>query len=298
MSMSSAVSRFVVVVVGASVIAFAPYQLWVAAVAGRARYNGAVQRALFAFALGAFALHALGGCDEAKKRMAPVGTVIGYVKLEEGAGLPMYPVLMLGHEPLRPRSAREALPAECETAAFESRMPVLMADNRGLSGVVIAASDFRRERWHEPASHRVRIEHCALHPQTIAMSEGDHLVLENLDAFPFAPLYGPAYEATPLAHGQRLFVPTSAGTIEPLSCSSDSPCGRSDVFVFRHHVHAVSDALGAFRITDFPAGEQVRLTAIHPLLEDAETSVWVEPGKQARVELRVRPKPRFMGEAK
>jgi hypothetical protein len=236
-----------------------------------------------------------GALDEAKKRSAPVGTVIGYVRLEQGAALPSYPEPLLSHEPLKPRARPEALPEECARAAFESRMPVLMASNRGLSGIVITASDFRREREHEPASHRVRIERCALRPQTIAMAADDHLLLENLDAFPFAPLYGPAFAATPLPQGQRLFIPTFPGTIEPLSCSSDAPCGRTDVFVLRHHVHAVSDDLGAFRIGNFPAGEQVRLTAVHPLFEEAETSVWVEPGQQLRVELRVRPKPRFLG---
>lgn len=266
------------------------------------RDTRSVKRAFVAFAAAALALHVVGGCegrgcgalDEARRRAAPVGTVLGYVRLEEGAGLPMYPEPLLVHEPLRPRARPQPLPEECARAALESRMPVLMADNRGLSGMVVTASDFHRERPHEPVAHRVRIEHCSLRPQTIAMSEGDRLVLENLDAFPFAPLYGPAYDATPLPRGERLFVPTFPGTIEPLSCSSDAPCGRSDVFVLRHHVHAVTDDLGAFRIDDFPAGEQVRLTAVHPLFEDAETSLWLEPGQQARIELRVRPKPRFV----
>jgi hypothetical protein len=62
----------------------------------------------------------------------------------------------------------------------------------------------------------------------------------------------------------------------------------------RHPVHALTGAQGAFQIEGFPAGEPVRLTALHPLFEEAETTVWVEPGQQVRVELTVRPKARFV----
>lgn len=237
---------------------------------------------------------ACGALDEAEERMAPVGTVLGYVRLEAGAALPMYPEAMIGHEPLRPRAPRGDVPEACKAALLAARMPVLMGAGRGLSSLVVTASDFRRARARDPVVHRARIEGCALRPQTIAMSAGDRLVLENRDAFPFAPLYGPAYEATPLPRGRELFIPVFPGTIEPLACSADAPCGRSDVFVLKHPVHAVTDDLGAFRIADFPAGEQVRLTVVHPLFEEAETVIWVEPGAKARVELTVRPKPRFL----
>lgn len=267
---------------------------------GAARDTRAVKRDLVAVAIAALALQLGGGCEgkgcatEAAKRDAPVGTVIGYVRLEPGAALPMYPVAALAHEPLRPRDAPGALPDECAAAALESRMPVTMNERRGLAGMLVTASEFRRYRSKKPTAHHVRIERCALRPQAIAMTQGDRLVLENLDAFPFAPLYGPAYEANPLPRGQRLFVPTTPATIEPLSCSSDAPCGRSDIFVLRHPVHALTGAQGAFQIESFPAGEPVRLTALHPLFEEAETTVWVEPGQQVRVELTVRPKARFV----
>ncbi len=265
-----------------------------------ARDTRAVKRALVAVAIAALALQLGGGCEgqgcaaEAAARDAPVGTVIGYVRLELGASLPMYPETAMAHQPLRPRAAPGALPAECAAAAFESRMPVTMNERRGLAGMLVTASEFRRYRPKKPVAHHVRIERCALRPQAVAMTHGDRLVLENLDAFPFAPLYGPAYEAKPLPRGERLFVPTTAATIEPLSCSADAPCGRSDVFVLRHPVHVLTDGHGAFHLESFPAGEQVRLTALHPLFEESETTVWVEPGQQLRVELTVRPKARFV----
>jgi len=269
---------------------------------GAARDTRAVKRALVAVATAALALQLGGGCEgegcaaQAETRDAPVGTVIGYVRLEPGAVVPMYPETAIAHEPLRPREAPGALPVECAGAALEARMPVTMNERRGLSGMLVTASEFRRYRPAKPKAHHVRIERCALRPQAIAMTQGDRLVLENFDAFPFAPLYGPAYEAKPLVRGARLFVPTTPATIEPLSCSSDAPCGRSDVFVLRHPVHVLTDVQGAFQIENFPAGEQVRLTALHPLFEETETTVWVEPGQQVRVELTVRPKARFIAQ--
>ncbi len=257
-----------------------------------------MKRALVAVAIGALALQGGGGCDgkavDAAERDAPVATVFGSLRLAPDEPMPQYPEVMLGHEPLRAREAPGPLPPECAGAGMASRMPIAIDPARGLAGLVVTASDFRRYRPIKPVSHRVRIERCSLQPQTIAMTEGDFLVLENLDAFPFAPLFGPAYEAKPLPRGQRVFLPTSAGTIEPISCSSDAPCGRSDVFVLRHPVHTVSGASGAFRLDNVPAGEQVRLTALHPLFEDAETQLWLEPGQKLRVDLVLRPKPRFV----
>lgn len=256
-----------------------------------------MKRALVAVAVAALALQGGAGCEgkgDAAERDAPVATVFGHVRLAPGEPVPLYPEVMLGHEPLRPREAPGPLPPECAQAHLASRMPVTIDPARGLAGTVVTASDFRRYRPAKPTTHRVRIERCSLEPQTIAMTEGDYLTLENLDAYPFAPLFGPAYEAAPLARGKRLFLPTFPGTIEPITCSSDAPCGRSDVFVFRHPVHTVSDASGAFRIDNVPAGEQIRLTALHPLFEDADTQLWLEPGQTLRVDLVLRPKPRFV----
>jgi hypothetical protein len=243
------------------------------------------------------ALHglALGGCEgDAAERDAPVATVFGHVRLAPGEPVPRYPETLLGHEPLRPREAPGPLPEACAAAGVAARMPVTIDTARGLAGMVVTASDFRRYRPAKPVARRVRIARCALQPQTITMTEGDRLVLENLDDFPFAPLFGPAYEAKPLPRGLRLFLPTFPGTIEPLSCSSDAPCGRSDVFMLRHPVHTVSDASGAFRIENVPAGEQVRLTALHPLFEEADAQLWLDPGQELQVDLVVRPKPRFV----
>jgi hypothetical protein len=208
--------------------------------------------------------------------------------------MPEYLPLDLRHDPLFARALPERMPAECAQANNAARKPVTLGAHRGLGQVAVAASDFARNRPRDAATHRVRIEGCALSPPIVTMMRGDRLVVENHDDFPFAPLYGAAYSPKPLKRGQKLFVPTWAGSLEPLLCSSDAPCGRTDVYVFHHPVHAVTGQDGQFRIDGFPAGEMVRITALHPLFEPSETTVWVEPGAEVRIELLARPRERFL----
>ncbi len=226
-------------------------------------------------------------------RSFPVGVVSGRVRLAPDALVPEYPDGQLAVAPLTPRATPAGLPAECEEQNRRARRPVGLGAERGLSGIVVTASDFARHRPRDPALHRVRIERCRLEPVTVTMMARDRLLLENHDAYPFAPLYGPAYSAKPLLRGERLFVPTYPASIEPLACSSDAPCGRTDIVVLQHPVHAVTDADGRFRIEGFPAAEQVTITALHPLFEESSTAVWVEPHQRRDIDIVVTPKPRF-----
>ena len=63
--------------------------------------------------------------------------------------------------------------------------------------------------------------------------------------------------------------------------------------VFYHPVFATTSAGGEFRIENFPASELVRVTAWHPLFEETQTFVWLEPGTTSRVEFALTPKSRF-----
>jgi hypothetical protein len=65
------------------------------------------------------------------------------------------------------------------------------------------------------------------------------------------------------------------------------------VVVFKHPIHAVTDARGQFRIDGFPTSELVRVSAWHPLFEQSDTFVWLEPGKPTSIELVLEPKERF-----
>jgi hypothetical protein len=185
------------------------------------------------------------------------------------------------------------VPAECERALEDARTPVKADESRALANVVVAGSDFAHAREQVRAVHRLAVQGCRLDPPLIAATEGDVLWLENHDPFPFRPLFGPSLGAEPLHKDKRLRFPLSAG-VDSVMCSAAAPCGRSDIVVFHHPVHAVTNARGGFRIAPFPAGELVRVTAWHPLFEETQTFVWLEPGQRTVIELVMYPKQRFL----
>jgi len=231
--------------------------------------------------------------SEPTRRKRPVGTLVGHVRLAPGAQLPSYTSLDLVRRPLRVHGF-SALPSECRAANEAARSPVQRTTDGLLSGIVVAASDFTRVRERTPRVHKVAIEHCRLQPAIIAATGGDTLSLENRDEFPFEPLIGPGYRGTPLPHAEKVKLPMIPGGIDSILCSLGAPCGRTDLVVFFHPVHGVTDARGGFRIANFPASELVRVSAWHPLFDENETFVWVEPGQQSSIELVLVPKPRFV----
>ena len=234
-----------------------------------------------------------GKAPEIKRRHGPVGTLIGEVHLTPGSRMPEYLPLDLLRRPLRQNTLGKP-PDECEAANAAARRPV-SANARGMLGsIVVAASDFTRVRERAPKVHHVAIEHCRLKPAIIAAQGGDTLAIENRDAFGFEPLIGPAYEAHALARGKKIKLPLVAAGIDSIQCSLGAPCGRTDLLVFHHPVHTVTDELGHFRIENFPASELVRVTAWHPLFEPTETFVWVEPSQVTTINLQLTPKQRFV----
>jgi hypothetical protein len=236
--------------------------------------------------------------EEAAKptsRRGPVGVLTGQVQLVAGAALPQYAPLDLSRRPLQ-TSDPGPIPPGCAAANEAARTPVQLTKNGLLSGVVVAASDFTRMRERTPKTHRVRIENCRLTPTTIAATGGDTLELVNQDEFDFRPLIGPTYTARSLPKGEKLKITMVPGGIDSILCSLGAPCGRTDLVVFFHPVSAVTDSEGSFRIANFPAGENVRLTAWHPLFEESETFVWLEPGQHSTVKLVLTPKSRFVAQ--
>lgn len=231
--------------------------------------------------------------EDRKLRSGPVGTLIGEVLLAPDSQLPAYTPLDLVRRPLRVHSLPDP-PSECTDANEMARTAVTLAPEGRLRGVVIAASDFTRVHERKPKHHKLQIEHCRLQPTVIAAQGGDTLELENHDAYDFEPLLGPSYEGRVLRRGKTLELPLIASGIDIVQCTLGAPCGRADLLVFHHPVHAVSDGAGRFRIANFPAGELVRVTAWHPLFEQTETFVWIEPGQETSVKLQLTPKTRFV----
>jgi hypothetical protein len=234
-----------------------------------------------------------GRSEKRKLRSGPVATLIGEIQLAADARLPAYTPLDLARRPLR-QSVMAEPPSECAQANQSARTPVTVTPEGRLRGIVIAASDFTRVRERKQKQHRVKIEHCRLQPSIITAQGGDIMKLENHDAYGFEPLLGPAYEGQALKRGKTLELPMIASGIDTMQCSIGAPCGRTDVLVFHHPVHTVSDDSGQFRIDNFPAGELVRVTAWHPLFEPTETFVWLDPGQQSSIKLQLTPKARFV----
>jgi hypothetical protein len=225
-------------------------------------------------------------------RRGPVATLIGHVELAPDAQLPEYTPIDMARIPLNPIE-RTRVPANCADANEQARTPVRRTPAGFLSGVVVAASDFTRMRERAPQVHKVWIENCRLRPATIAATGGDTVQLVNTDDFEFAPMLGPTYSPRGLPHGEKLTFPLIPGGIDSLQCDPTASCGRTDLVVFFHTVHAVTDDQGAFKLTNFPASENVRLTAWHPLFEPSETFVWLNPGENTSVTLVLTPKARF-----
>jgi hypothetical protein len=248
-------------------------------------------RALWLPSILAIAAAACAGDAKHAYRHVPVATLVGRVRLADGRPLPAYTSIDMAR-PLLHAGAASDVPAQCAAANAAAQQPVLLGENRMLGGVVVAGSDFTRTPERDPETHVLTISGCRLQPATTAAMLGDRLLLENRDSFPFEPLIGPAYGARALAPGRKVLLPLSAG-VDSVRCSTRAPCGRSDLVVFRHPVYAVTDARGNFRIERFPAAELVRVSAWHPLFEESQTFVWLEPGTTSAVELTLEPKTRF-----
>lgn len=232
--------------------------------------------------------------SEKPRRQGPVGTLVGQVRLAPGAALPQYASFDLVRRPLQLKDPG-LVPSECAQANEAARTAVQLTASGTLAGVVVAASDFTRVRDHRPRMHKLVIEHCRLQPAVIAATGGDILKLENRDEYAFSPLYGPTFTARPLKRGadpfEQVLIP---GGVDSILCSLGAPCGRSDILVFFHPVHAVTDGEGKFRLNGFPASELVRVSAWHPLFEPSENFLWLEPGQTGTAELMLVPKARFL----
>jgi hypothetical protein len=229
-------------------------------------------------------------------RKSPVGSLVGEVRLAPGTHMPKFSSLDLLRKPLHV-NALAPVPSECAAANEQARSAVTVSAHGMLGGVVVAASDFTRTRVQKPRTYTVVLEHCRLQPSMIAATGGDTLTIVNRDAYGFEPLVGPAYQARALPPGKPWKVPLIAAGIDSLQCSLGAPCGRTDLMVFFHPVHAVTDAIGRFHIDNFPASELVRVSAWHPLFESAESFVWLDPGQQGSLSLELKPRERFVSDS-
>jgi hypothetical protein len=188
--------------------------------------------------------------------------------------------------------AERAVPPEsCAPPKLDDRLPVRATAEGLLSAVVVAASNFKRQPVRAPIAHEVVIDDCRLTPRTVAAMKGDQLRVRTVVDYPFMPAFGDTTgkSVRTLIPGQTYDVSLDKPGVYPLLCGFTAPCGRADVIVMLHPVHAVTDAEGKFRIDVFPAGETVTLSAWHPLFQESKLELRVEPGETKNVELVLTP---------
>lgn len=207
---------------------------------------------------------------------ARVGTVSGRVRLAEGFALPAYPL-----EALSGAQATSPLPEHCAPIGEDDRYPLALGENRGLRGMMVAATaedaDEFTERLGEtePKEHVVTITDCRLRPALITATKGDQLVVRNETQHPFLPRLGPSAFMQGVQHGESVEFTMERGGVTPLLCGFGSPCGRTDVVVLYRPVHTVTEDDGAFTLPNVPTGMPVTIRAWHPVYGNVDASVEV-----------------------
>lgn len=209
----------------------------------------------------------------------------GVVRLAEGAEAPAYPT-----HPMVPPQGRPAPPEACAPPQQTDRAPLVPAADRALNGVLVAIHDFAAIPAHEPVTHEMTITDCRLSPRLVVATRGDRLRLTNRTDYPFLPNFGMGVMQA-LLHEASREVELGEGGVRTLECGFAAPCGRAEIVTLYHPLHAVSDEAGRFRIEGIPAGEELRVSAWHPLLEEASQTLTLRGGETRRVELVVTPAP-------
>lgn len=216
---------------------------------------------------------------------APTTAVLeGVVRLAEGAELPAW-----AENPMAPAS-RPALPAQCTPPNEADQRPVRQVEGDRLAGVLVALSDFTTEPPHEPATHDLFIRDCRLTPSIVVATRGDRLRLVNETNYPFLPNLGTGMLRAVL-HNRSQDIELEQGGLRTLQCGFAASCGRSVVITLHHPLHDSTDEAGRFRIEGVPPGDELKISAWHPLFEESHQIVTLRAGETRRVELVLRPAP-------
>jgi hypothetical protein len=234
------------------------------------------------------------GCNCGRKRepsgsahaapRGPSATIIGTVRLAPGVELPRYP------ESPMISAQHAALPPGCTPAQDSDREPVHLVAGRGLTGVLIALSEFSGSMPENvPETHELVIRDCRLTPPLIAGTRGDRIHLVNETDYPYFPnLGGGLLQA--LLHGHSRDVELGQAGHRTLQCTFGASCGRAEIMTTYHPLHAVTDDDGHYRIENVPVG-QLHVNAWHPLFAETRQIVTLRAGETRTVDLVISPAP-------
>lgn len=216
-------------------------------------------------------------------------TLEGTIRIADGAEVPTLPAAMI------PRHGNQNAPEFCSPPRTTDRQLVRLAeDGHGLSGVIVTVTDFegRNQPPHQPQVHDLTIRDCRLTPTMIDATAGDTLRLHNDDDFPFLPSLTSGGMTQALIKGQTRDISLARGGSQMVGCGAFGPaCGRSDVLVLNHPVHALSDATGHFRIAQVPSGEPITVTAVGLMYRPSPMGLTLQPGETRRVDFVLTPTP-------
>jgi hypothetical protein len=216
--------------------------------------------------------------------------VEGVVRLAEGAQLPSYRPGQMERRVLE-HTQQAPLPEACTPPKTTDRQPVQLVDDGALSGVMLGLSDFARQPARPPMLHEVMIEDCRLTPKLVVAMKGDQLRVRSATDYPFMPAYGDTPVVRTLIRGQTYDVTLDKPGVSALLCGFTAPCGRTDVVVMLHPLTTITDGKGKFRFDNFPADEDITLTAWHPLFQESSVKLHLGAGETKQVELVLTPVP-------
>ena len=214
---------------------------------------------------------------------ASLAIVEGTVRLAEGAAIPRY-----AQNPLVPPEGRPNPPDTCTPAQDTDQAPLQPTSTRGLGGLLVAMHDFATAPPAEPQTRELTITDCRLTPRLIDATRGDTLRLMNDTNYPYLPNFGGGFMQAVLYHGNRE-MELDQGGVRSLECGFAAPCGRTEIITLYHSLHTTTDETGHFRITGVPAGEELRISAWHPLVNEASETLTLRAGETRSVELVVTP---------